>query len=446
MRFHPFLVFLVLLLCLVSSCQRPDRKADARSEAGAEADIAAIKALIAEFVELYNSEDFEKLITVFYAKNAILMSPNAPARRTPEAILHSFQESSESDIEHIDSSVAEDVRVRGDSAYAWGVDSGTTTPRSGGASVRYSAKWLMVFERQSDGAWKCLYEMWNENAPLGSGVSEGIEPASSRGDPTDRRVLVYREVERQKLLAHVFTPPVDKGLGPRPAVLLFHGGGWTAGSAAWTFADAVRFAGLGLVAIAVDYRLSGDAVTPVEALDDVRAAFRWARAHAADLGIDPTRVAGYGVSAGGHLVAAAATIDLPGDASGDRSSRPDLLLLWSPALDTAADGWFVKLLQGRTDPKDYSPLEHAGASTPPASIVNGDRDELTPLSKAKDFCERVTRAGGICELNVYPGVGHLLTRNLASQESEFDPDPAFKADGQARHERFLRAHGYIPPR
>jgi ketosteroid isomerase-like protein len=27
-------------------------------------------------------------------------------------------------------------------------------------------KWLMVFERQSDGAWKCLYEMWNDNNPI----------------------------------------------------------------------------------------------------------------------------------------------------------------------------------------------------------------------------------------------------------------------------------------
>jgi acetyl esterase len=200
---------------------------------------------------------------------------------------------------------------------------------------------------------------------------------------------------------------------------------------------------LGLTAVTIDYRLAEGKITPIEALDDARAAFRWVRRHAAEFNINPKRVAGYGVSAGGHLVAAAATIDLPGDGIDGTGSKPDLLLLWSPALDVAADGWFVRLLQGRAIAADYSPLEHAGASTPPACIVNGDKDTLTPLSKAERFRERVIQAGGICELHVYPGVGHLLTRNLKDQEDNFDPDPNFRADGEAQFERFLRERGYI---
>ncbi len=134
-------------------------------------------------------------------------------------------------------------------------------------------------------------------------------------------------------------------------------------------------------------------------------------------------MAGYGVSAGGQLVAAAATLDLPGDGIDDTSSKPDLLLLWSPALDVAADGWFARLLQGRANASDYSPLEHAGASTPPTCIINGDKDTLTPLAKAERFRDRVIQAGGVCELHVYPGVGHLLTRNLADQEETSIPTP-----------------------
>jgi hypothetical protein len=42
---------------------------------------------------------------------------------------------------------------------------------------------------------------------------------------------------------------------------------------------------------------------------------------------------------------------------------------------------------------------------------------------------------------VYPGLGHLLTRNLASQERDFDPDPAARADGVARQLAFLRSLG-----
>jgi acetyl esterase len=257
------------------------------------------------------------------------------------------------------------------------------------------------------------------------------------------RPYVYREIDGQKLTAFVFLPP-GRDIGKQTsAVLLFHGGGWNAGSAEWVFEAARRFASLGMVAVAVDYRLSAGKITPIEALDDARASFRWIRRHAAEFAIDPKRVAGYGVSAGGHLVAAAATLNLPGDGIDDASSKPNLLLLWSPALDLAADKYFVKLLQGRAKASDYSPTEHVDASTPPTCIVNGDKDYVTPLPRAELFRDRVVKGGGVCELHVYRGVGHLLTRNLAEQENTFDPDPKFRADGIAQHVRFLRERGFI---
>lgn len=273
-------------------------------------------------------------------------------------------------------------------------------------------------------------------------LSAQTVPAASDAGPQSR-AYVYREIDGRKLNAYVFAPRGEVSLKPTAAVLLFHGGGWVAGSADWTAGEAMRFAHYGLTAVTVDYRLADEKITPIEALDDTRAAFRWVRRHADEFNIDPKRVAGYGVSAGGHLVAAAATLELPGDGIDDTSSKPDLLLLWSPALDVAADGWFVRLLHGRANAADYSPLKHAGASTPPTCIVNGAKDTLTPLSKAERFRKRVIRAGGICELHVYPGVGHLLTRNLKDQEDNFDPDPDFRADGKAQFERFLKERGYL---
>jgi acetyl esterase/lipase len=258
------------------------------------------------------------------------------------------------------------------------------------------------------------------------------------------RAYVYREIDGVALKAHVFLPLRHPDREQAAAILLFHGGGWTAGSAEWTFDTARRFASLGMVAISVEYRLSRGSVTPVEALSDTCAAFRWVRRQASDLSIDPKRVAGYGVSAGGQLVAAAATVGCPSGAAEHTASKPDLLLLWSPALDVAADGWFRKQMQGRGRPEDYSPAEHSGASTPPTSIVQGAKDTLTPLSGVKRFCDRVIQAGRVCELHVYDGVGHLLTRNLGNQESDFDPDPQARADGITKHEGFLRARGFIP--
>ncbi len=253
---------------------------------------------------------------------------------------------------------------------------------------------------------------------------------------------VYRELNGRALKLYVFTPEVKKTDNPMAIMLLFHGGGWFVGTAEWTFPSARRFAALGMVTVAVEYRLSKDTVTPIDALDDTWAAFRWVREHAKKLNIDPARVAGYGVSAGGHLVAAAATIKCPGDEVNGTNSAPDLLLLWSPALDVANDGWFRKLLQGKASASDLSPAAHAGAGTPPTCIVHGEKDTLTPLSGTQKFCDRVMQAGGICELNVYKGVGHLLTRNLENQEDDFDPDPVKRADGISKLEQFLQKRGY----
>lgn len=154
---------LAALLCFVFGCQKQGETVTKELEVNVESDVAAIKVLLDEFVQLYNAEDFDRLVSVFYAENPILMTPNVPVRRGKEAILRSYQEGSRSNIEHVDSSVAEDVRISGELAVAWGIDTGTTTPRSGGKSVPYNLKWLIVFERQSDGTWKCLYEIWNDN-------------------------------------------------------------------------------------------------------------------------------------------------------------------------------------------------------------------------------------------------------------------------------------------
>jgi steroid delta-isomerase-like uncharacterized protein len=131
--------------------------------APAESASAAVKSLISQWTQLYNARNFEKLMSVFYADDAILMSPNAPLHKGKESILLSYRKDDAENIEHVETSEVEDVRVSGDLAVAQGTDTGTTTPRSSGRPVKYSLKWLMVFEHQSGGSWKCLYEIWNEN-------------------------------------------------------------------------------------------------------------------------------------------------------------------------------------------------------------------------------------------------------------------------------------------
>jgi len=161
---NPILVVsLLLLICFAFGCQKQGQEAAEAPEANVEADVAAIKALLDGWVQLYNAEDFDRLVSTFYAEDAILIAPDIPVRKGKEAILLGYNRYNESDKDHVDSSFAEEVRVSGNLAVAWGRDAGTSTPRRGGDPVKYSVNWLMAFERQSEGTWKCLYEMWNEN-------------------------------------------------------------------------------------------------------------------------------------------------------------------------------------------------------------------------------------------------------------------------------------------
>jgi acetyl esterase/lipase len=77
-------------------------------------------------------------------------------------------------------------------------------------------------------------------------------------------------------------------------------------------------------------------------------------------------------------------------------------------------------------------------------VIEGDAE--TPLPGVQRFCDRAKQVGGICELHVYPKLGHILSRNLdprAQEESPFDPDPAAVQDAHAKEDEFLKRIGYI---
>ena len=255
----------------------------------------------------------------------------------------------------------------------------------------------------------------------------------------------YPGGDGQPMQARIFKPQGDPA-SPRAAIVLFHGGGWSEGEASWMDATAKLMAQAGLVAITVDYRLSGkDGATPYDAVADARAAMRWTRSHAQRLGIDPKRIAAGGTSAGGHLAASTAVFDEPWGAP--TSARPDALVLWSPALSLAADGWFNKMAGGRARAAALSPDVHVRAGLPPAIVLQGAEDTVTPAAGATRFCDRMRKVGGRCELNVYAGVGHLFTRNLGQQEiPDYKAiDMKIDADADAKAVRFLKDIGFAGP-
>jgi acetyl esterase/lipase len=279
----------------------------------------------------------------------------------------------------------------------------------------------------------CL-PLWGQTAE-----SSAIEDNAAKEMGAER--FIYRQVDGRSLKAFVFLPK-SKGSG-RAAVLLFHGGAWQLGDASGLFRRAKEFADKGLVAIAVDYSLANDGRTPIESVDDACAAFAWARQHASEFHFDRKRVVGYGWSAGGHLVAAAATLPAVRERKITPEERPNVLMLYSPALNMAKDPFFTRIMLGKADAALYSPAEYISGSLPPTLIIQGEEDTIVYAKDARAFCAEAQKSGVRCELHVYPGVGHLLTRNLKVQYRDFDADPKFAKEAHDLEDAFLVSLGYM---
>jgi len=94
--------------------------------------------------------------------------------------------------------------------------------------------------------------------------------------------------------------------GLLPVLVYFHGGGWTMGDLDTHDVLCRQLCnGAGVAVLAVDYRVGPEHRFPA-AVDDAIGATRWLRMHAAALGLDATRVAVGGDSAGGNLAAVVA--------------------------------------------------------------------------------------------------------------------------------------------
>ena len=223
--------------------------------------------------------------------------------------------------------------------------------------------------------------------------------------------VVYRTLPetpygKRELRLNVYRPETSSP-GGNPGVIMIHGGGWRSGTKSQMIPLAEQLALRGFVAVPVEYRLSPEARYPA-AVHDVKASIRWLRAHAADYGIDGSRMAILGTSAGAQLAALVAlTNDRPkfegvGDAADFSSSVQALINIdgvvsfvhpeaepeWK---GTAASDWLGARLEESPELwKEASPLEHVSKEAPPVLFINSSlprfhagRDDL--LAKLEEF-------------------------------------------------------------
>ncbi len=144
---------IVMCLVLCVGCQGP---------AGLpESDRTAIRQGLENYVKVANANDWKGL-AAFYADDATRLPPNQAAvqgRAAIQASLEAFPPFSNFQVQVLE------IEGRGDLAYARGTYSLTVTP-AGAAPIEDRGKYIEIWRKQADGAWKILRLITNSDLPL----------------------------------------------------------------------------------------------------------------------------------------------------------------------------------------------------------------------------------------------------------------------------------------
>ncbi|HEU5194680.1 MAG TPA: alpha/beta hydrolase [Methylomirabilota bacterium] len=231
-------------------------------------------------------------------------------------------------------------------------------------------------------------------------------PASTPQPPA---IGTVKDLSAGEIPIRVYRPAGVPDSTRLPVLVYYHGGGWVIGDLD-THDTLCRqlTAGAGISVIAVDYRLAPEHKFPAAA-DDAWAATTWIVAHAAELGVDASKLAVGGDSAGGNLAAVVAL--QARDAGGPKIA---LQLLNYPVTDVGAetqsyrdlaDGymltregmrWFIAHYLGKPqDAEDWraSPIRAKSfEGVAPALIITAGYD---PLRDEGDAYAQKLRAAGV---------------------------------------------------
>jgi acetyl esterase len=215
--------------------------------------------------------------------------------------------------------------------------------------------------------------------------------------------------------------PRDAGPGPLPVVMNFHGGGWVSGNVRqsewWASSVAAR---AGVAVVSVEYRLAPEFPFPVP-VEDCYAATEWVVDHADDLGLDGTRLAVMGDSAGGNIAAVVCLMarDRGGpaislqvliypatDFLGDFPSKHENAvtpILCREDIENAHALYFHNSTGDRSDPY-ASPLRADQHDLPPALIQTAEHDPIRDEGRA--YADALGKAGVSCRYTNYVDAVH----------------------------------------
>lgn len=235
--------------------------------------------------------------------------------------------------------------------------------------------------------------------------------------------LTFAEVNGVTLQLDVHLPSAD---GPPPLVVYFHGGGWQNGDKAGP--NIAYLLEHGYAVASVNYRLTHQACFPAQ-IHDCKAAIRYLRAHAGELGYRVDKLVVTGSSAGGHLVSLLGTTNRKAEYEGalgehlDVSSHVDAVVNFFGPQDfllraktqpgqVLPEGSIVwKLLGGAFDERielarQASPALQVDANTVPFLILHGDADQQVQMDQQEQLAASLQLHGIAHRLIIAPGLVH----------------------------------------
>lgn len=228
-------------------------------------------------------------------------------------------------------------------------------------------------------------------------MAPGPMPVASLSGVRLEKDVVFTPPDWPKAMtADVYQPQTNKAA---PAVLLLHGGGITDTGGKWQMNGiAAKLAKRGYVVVNATYRTAPAYPYPVP-MQDVKAALDWMREDGAKYGIDRSRIATFGYSAGGYL---ASLIALTDNAKKDRvkaivvGGAPSDLVFYAQG-KLIPDFLGGKLYEVPDRFYDASPANHVKRNSPPIFIYHGMKDKLVRPEHPMLMLRQYERAGAKAE-------------------------------------------------
>jgi uncharacterized protein (TIGR02246 family) len=154
---------ILFVTAFLSACA-PEPAPPTEPVTNVEADLEALKAIPKKWAAAYHQNDLEAVM-LLYARDAVRIPPNEAIQEGKDAIRSHLQTEFSEYTSVGDISVV-DAKVSGDLGFIRGTYNGMSTSKTGGEPIRYDNKFVVVTQRQADGSWKSICEIWNDNPPL----------------------------------------------------------------------------------------------------------------------------------------------------------------------------------------------------------------------------------------------------------------------------------------